>query len=113
MTALASKIQASSPYRVSPLQVASKPAVDPAMIFAAVLLLITSLVRLYPPVMGLEEFSAEPTLALLVTLLTMARLLATLRAWLTRPRGQGAASGDCLSSSEGMTEDTAGPPPTP
>jgi len=113
MNSLTSKTRIGAPYRVSPLQVASKPAVDPAVLFASVLLLVTSLVRLYPPVLGLEEFSAEPTLALLVTLLTMAHLLATLRAWLTRPSGQGAAAGDCLSSSEGIMEDTAGPPATP
>lgn len=113
MNALPSKTRIGAVYRVAPLRVASKPAADPAVIFASVLLLVTSLVRLYPPVLGLEEFSAEPTLALLVTLLTMAHLLATLRAWLTRPRGQGGAGGCCLSSPEEIMEDTAGPPPTP
>ena len=38
--------------------------VDPAMIFAATLLLAASIVRLVPPFSGREAFGAEPTLAL-------------------------------------------------
>lgn len=37
---------------------------DPAMVFAAVTLLVASLVRLGPPFAGREAFGTEPTLAL-------------------------------------------------
>jgi hypothetical protein len=63
-----------SPYRV-PAQPGSEPArgssgeteAEPAMIFAAVVLLVASLVRLGPPFAGREAFGVEPTLALGVT----------------------------------------------
>lgn len=41
--------------------------VDPAMMFAATVLLAASLVRLVPPFSGQEAFGAEPTLALFAT----------------------------------------------
>lgn len=41
---------------------------DPAMTFAAVILLLASLVRLAPPFAGQEDFGVEPTLALGATL---------------------------------------------
>jgi hypothetical protein len=62
---------AHSPYRV-PTQPGSEPArgsvgeteTEPAMIFATVVLLVASLVRLEPPFTGREAFGVEPTLAL-------------------------------------------------
>ena len=41
---------------------------DPAMIFATVMLLVASLVRLAPPLSGQEAFGVEPTLALVAVL---------------------------------------------
>lgn len=41
---------------------------DPAMIFAAAVLLTASLIRLVPPLLGREGFGVEPTLALGATL---------------------------------------------
>jgi hypothetical protein len=62
-----------SPYRV-PMMPSSelRPRVagdsDPAMTFAALILLLASLVRLAPPLTGHEAFGVEPTLALGATL---------------------------------------------
>ncbi len=61
--------QARSPYRVPARRWDGtahrfRSNVDPAMMFAALVLLVSSLVRLVPPLSGREAFGAEPTLAL-------------------------------------------------
>ena len=61
--------QARSPYRVPARRWNGtahrfRSHVDPAMVFAALVLLAASLVRLVPPLSGHEAFGAEPTLAL-------------------------------------------------
>lgn len=62
-----------SPYRV-PAEVGSDGAsgnpgeTDPSMIFATVVLLVASLIRLGPLFAGREAFGAEPTLALGATI---------------------------------------------
>jgi hypothetical protein len=91
-------LQEHSPYRV-PMEPAREPRPrssddgDPAMVFAAVILLLASLVRLVPPFAGQEDFGVEPTLALGATIgcgwLTLREALFRLRA-LRAERGAGA-----------------------
>jgi hypothetical protein len=113
MTAPASKARINSPYRIIHPQPASELGVDPALIFGSVLLLFTSLARLSGPILGLEEWGAEPTIAFLAVLLTSAHLLSTIRAWLARPRAQIAAGNVRVSPPQGERKDRAGPSSTP
>jgi hypothetical protein len=111
MNASASRAQPSSPYRVSARESAGEPIADSASIFGSVLLLIASLLRLIRPMEGLEEFGAEPTIALFTAVLSSAHLLSTARTWLSRSRDRRAQGEGYPSSPEGTTDHAAGPSP--
>lgn len=73
-----------SPYRALSQPLGGQDDGDPALTFGASVLLLTSAVRLLRPILGAEDFGAEPTLALFAALMTGAYLLGLLRAWLGR-----------------------------
>ena len=71
-----------SPYRASSGPLGGEGHGDPALTFGAAVLLITSAVRLLRPVLGAEDFGAEPTIAIFALLAAGAHFLGLFRAWL-------------------------------